>query len=128
MVCLGTIGEKIARKRREKGWTQKQLAYKAGISSAYLVKIESGDKIPSLETFVSIVSALDASADELLSDALDRSGGAEMICYIEKIEQKDCATRILIYKVLDTLLEALCEKDENRQRDYLNRNSYYTGL
>ena len=67
-------------------------------------------------------------ADELLADALDRSGGAEMVYYIERIEQKDCATRILIYKVLDTLLEALCEKGENRQSDYFNRNSYYTGL
>ena len=128
MICLGTIGEKISRKRKEKGWTRRVLADNAGISSTYLAKIECGDKIPSLETFVSIVAALGASADELLADALDRSGGAEMIYYIERREQKDCATRVFIYKVLDTLLEALCEKSGNKQSDYLNRNSYYTGL
>ena len=130
MICLGTIGEKIEKKRIEKGWSRKELSDKVNITYSYLSKIECGDKIPNLETFISIVAALDVSADELLADALDKQTGIEMAHYIERIEQKDSATRMLIYKVMDATLDGFIEKDEtNRQGgDYINRNSYYTGI
>ncbi|MDE7312282.1 MAG: helix-turn-helix domain-containing protein [Eubacterium sp.] len=60
------IGSRIRQVRKAKGWSQDKLARKCEISMSFLGHIERGTRIMSLETFVSICSALDANADELL--------------------------------------------------------------
>ena len=60
------MGKRIRQVRKVKGWSQDELARKAGISMSFLGHIERGSRIMSLETFVSICSALGAGADELL--------------------------------------------------------------
>ena len=62
----GKIGMRIRQLRKVKGWSQEELAKSCGISMSFLGHIEWGTRIMSLETFVSICSALDAAADELL--------------------------------------------------------------
>jgi len=62
----GKMGMRIRQVRKAKGWSQDELAKKCGISMSFLGHIERGTRIMSLETFVSICSALDAHADELL--------------------------------------------------------------
>lgn len=60
------MGSRIRQVRKAKGWSQNQLAQKCKISMSFLGHIERGTRIMSLETFVSICTALDADADELL--------------------------------------------------------------
>ncbi len=62
----GRLGMRIRQIRKVKGWSQDELAKKCGISMSFLGHIERGTRIMSLETFVSICSALDTGADELL--------------------------------------------------------------
>lgn len=62
----GKMGARIRQSRKVKGWSQDELAKKCGISMSFLGHIERGTRIMSLETFVSICSALDAGADEIL--------------------------------------------------------------
>lgn len=65
-VDYGKMGMRIRELRKVKGWSQDELAKRCGISMSFLGHIERGTRIMSLETFVSICSALDAGADELL--------------------------------------------------------------
>lgn len=60
------MGSRIRQIRKLKGWSQNELARKCGISMSFLGHIERGTRIMSLEPFVSICNALEASADELL--------------------------------------------------------------
>ena len=60
------MGMRIRQVRKAKGWSQDELAKKCGISMSFLGHIERGTRIMSLETFVSICSALGAGAEELL--------------------------------------------------------------
>lgn len=60
------IGQKIRAARQAKGWSQDRLSEKCNISLSFMGHIERGTRIMSLETFVSICSALDTGADELL--------------------------------------------------------------
>ena len=69
------LGEKLRQARLGKGYTQQTLADLAGIGNVYLGEIERGLKMPSLNSFVKIIEALDVSADYILRDALP-SGGA----------------------------------------------------
>lgn len=73
-----TLGKRIRESRIQRGYTQKELADRADIGAVYLSEIERGTKMPSLETFIKIVEALEISADYVLRDEL--SSGKEYIC------------------------------------------------
>ena len=60
------IGQRIKAKRLEKGFTQEQLSEMVDIGPSHMSHIESGSTVPSFEVFISIINALDCSADELL--------------------------------------------------------------
>lgn len=64
---MNTIGSKIKRLRLEKDMTQEELAVKAGIPYATLIKIE-GDTVknPTINTLQKLAEALEVSVDELL--------------------------------------------------------------
>ena len=64
------IGLKISYYRKKRGYTQAQLAEKVEISTNYMGMIERGNagKSYSLETFLSIVKALDIDAKDLVKD------------------------------------------------------------
>lgn len=59
------LGNNIRNLRKERQWTQEQLAEKAEISVPYMTQIELGKKQASLETVEKIAKALSVSIDEL---------------------------------------------------------------
>lgn len=66
-----TLGERIALLREERGWTQKQLAERAGVSVAFLSEIENDKRNPSTEVLLRISEALGASLDYLVTGRTD---------------------------------------------------------
>ena len=60
------LGQRLRQLRQEKGYTLQNLAQKAGIGNVYLSEIERGLKMPSLNSFIGIVEALEVSADSIL--------------------------------------------------------------
>jgi len=61
------IGQNISECRKELHLTQEQLAELAGISQQFLSKIESGKKVPSVTTIMSLCDAMDIEANRLLT-------------------------------------------------------------
>ncbi len=59
------IGKKIQKQRKEIGYTQEDLAYKIGVSRAYIGYIEQGRNAPSLEVLEKIAKHLKMSMSEL---------------------------------------------------------------
>lgn len=70
---MGTVGKRIRAARLTKGWTQEELAEKAGISPTHVSVIERAGNSVKLETFVSICCALGVSADDVLRDLVPPS-------------------------------------------------------
>ena len=62
------LGERIRKRRKEQKMTLEKLSEKAEISLVYLGEIERGVKMPSLNTFIKLVNALNISADMLIYD------------------------------------------------------------
>ena len=60
------IGQRIKDKRILQGLTQEKLSELVGIGPSHMSHIESGSTVPSFEVFISILNALNCSADELL--------------------------------------------------------------
>lgn len=104
---LESIGKNIRKCRNEKNIRQEDLAEITGLSTNYIGMIERGEKLPSLETFIEIANALDASSDMLLSDVINKSAGANSLPLAEKIETLPKEKRKIVYSVLSALIESL---------------------
>lgn len=62
------LGQKLRQARLDKGYTQQSLSEKADIGEVYLSEIERGLKMPSMNLFIKLITALDISADYILRD------------------------------------------------------------
>jgi len=66
-----TVGQTIHDERVRRHWTLRQLADSAGISTAFLQSLESGEPV-SLETYARVTTALDLRAELLALDPRQR--------------------------------------------------------
>lgn len=101
------LGKRIRESRIKKGYTQQGLAERAEIGTVYLSEIERGIKMPSLETFIRIIEALEISADYVLRDEL--SSGKEYTCMeiTEKLLAITPAQRKTATDILNAYLDNL---------------------
>lgn len=60
------LGQKLRQARLDKGYTQQSLSEKADIGEVYLSEIERGLKMPSMNLFIKLITALDISAEMLI--------------------------------------------------------------
>ena len=101
---MDTIGKNIRRYRTEKKMRQEDLAEKTNLSPNYIGMIERGEKIPSLETFIDILNALEISADMVLCDVLKAGYSVKNSIYNEKISQLSLSDQKMLYDVIDTII------------------------
>lgn len=102
---MNSIGKNIRTYRRMRKWRQEDLAEKTGLSTNYIGMVERGEKIPALETFISIVNALGVSADMILVDVLDTGYIVKNSLLAEKLDKLSKEDRDKIYDVIDTMIK-----------------------
>ena len=102
---LDTIGKNIRKYRLVKKLRQEDLAEKAGLSANYIGMVERGEKIPSLETFITILNALEVSADMVLADVVSTGYIVKNSMLNEKLSKLSNDDREKIYEVIDILIK-----------------------
>ena len=102
---LESIGKNIRQYRLEKKLRQEDLAERSGLSTNYIGMVERGEKIPSLETFIGILNALEISADMVLTDVLAVGYTIKSSILTEKLSKLSADERSRIYDVIDTMLK-----------------------
>jgi len=100
-----SIGKNLRKYRLEKKLRQEDLAERAGLSTNYIGMVERGEKIPSLETFITILNVLEISADMVLSDVLVKGYQVKNSILAERIGTLSKDERERIYAVIDTLIQ-----------------------
>ena len=65
------IGKRIKQCRERLGLTQEQFAEKTGFTANYISTIERGASFPRCENLITLLNALEVSADEVFCDVLD---------------------------------------------------------
>ena len=100
-----SIGKRIRKFREAKGWRQEDFAEKVGLSVTYTGMIERGEKVPKLETFITIANALEVSADLLLSDVLSTGYTVKSSEMTEEIASLPPAERDRIYSVVRAMID-----------------------
>ena len=101
------FGSRLRETRTQKGYTLRSLAQKVGTSTVYLGEIERGLKMPSLNSFIKIVEALNVSADYLLRNEL--TSGRDFIYdeIAEKLQKLTPKQRKIAADILDAYIKNL---------------------
>ena len=102
---LDTIGRNIRKFRLAKKLRQEDLAEKTDLTTNYIGMVERGEKIPSLETFIKILNALEVSSDMVLADVLETGYIVKNSILNEKLAKLSPEDREQIYEVIDTLMK-----------------------
>ena len=99
------MGDKIVRLRKEKGWSQQELAKIVGTSGAIIGRYERSEMVPSVEVAKKLADAFGTTIDYLVdesrqSEIKDKSM-LNRVVEIEHLGQEDKQT---ILHVIDSLL------------------------
>lgn len=91
------IGKFIAEERKRKGFTQKQLSEKLGISDKIISKWECGNGFPDISLLLPLCNELDITVNELLSG--------------QRVSEEDYQR-----KAEENMVNMIREKEENRKK------------
>ena len=114
-----TLGEKIARQRKELNYTQEQLADILGVSRQSISKWESDIAYPETDKLIELGKLFDCSMDYLLKEEITEKDGVQTSGFTEKVEgikrkvmtgkNKEKAKKIL--KIIGIILAAVLTID-----------------
>ena len=74
---LHSLGQRVRGLRQSRGWTQNELARRAGVSPRFLLEVEKGDANISLLRLTEVAAALEVSLAMLVGGYLSSRGGAQ---------------------------------------------------
>ena len=107
-----TIGKNIRKYRTDKNLRQEDLAERANLSVNYVGAVERGEKIPSLETFIHILNALEISSDLVLCDVLKTGYNTKVSLLSEMADSLPPDKKNFFYKVASMVCEE-CQSENN---------------
>lgn len=91
-----SLGNKIKQLRQEKGWSQDELAFHAGIDGRQISRYENDRVTPSVDVVVKLARAFNVSVDHLLIDDAPKrplhepiSKLTEKIMHLENMSEED---------------------------------------
>jgi len=99
------IGLRIRMAREQKSWRQEDLAEQIGKSATYIGMLERGERLPKLDTFIDIITALGVSADDILCDVVNYGYKIRLSKYEEEISKLPPSEREKIYSIINAYLE-----------------------
>lgn len=103
MIDYNTIGLKIRNRRKELKISQEKLAEMCDVGTTHISHIETGNCIPSLKVFISILNALNITADSLLCNELNTTHKTYINDISETLEDCDIEDLRIITETIKTL-------------------------
>jgi len=104
-----SLGQRLARLRKERGFTQKELAEKTGLIQALVSDYECDKLRLNADMILRIAAALEISTDELLqpggSKRPARKPSRRVLRRLEQIEALPSSQQTVLLKTIDTFLE-----------------------
>lgn len=107
------INKVITDLRKEKDWSQADLASKTGISQVMVGKYERGDASPSIEVAKKIADAFEVSLDFLVGEGQNASFDKKTMERILDIQKLDITTQEMLFNLIDTVI-----RDQKAKKAY----------
>ena len=108
MINAGTTGKKIAELRKEKGFTQKDLAEKLNVTDKAVSKWERGINFPELTVMENLAAELDTTVVDLLS--LEKATSEEVVEEVTRLsvfEKEHIRQELRIRSYLKIIIEII---------------------
>lgn len=99
------IGNKISLLRKEKGWSQGDLAEHISASREIIGKYERNENLPSLEMALKMAKAFGVTVEFLLGEGEYSSYDQDTIDRIKSIRKMDANTKSVLFNVIDTNIQ-----------------------
>lgn len=94
-----SLGSNLKRLRKDKGWTQGDLAKIAGIRLGHISKIERDETDPKLSTMMKLIEALDCSSDGLLES--NKTLSSALKAAFERAENLPDSKKLIVIDLID---------------------------
>jgi transcriptional regulator with XRE-family HTH domain len=103
------LGARLALRRRERGWTQAELAGKLGVETETVSRFERGHAIPSLKRLAFTAHVLDVSLTDLIGGASHLAGDAasELMELLKEVTPRQ---RMVLLKMVKLLVAEYIEQ------------------
>jgi transcriptional regulator with XRE-family HTH domain len=99
------IGSKISTLRKEKNWSQGDLAQKIDASREIIGKYERNENLPSIEMVAKMAQAFGVTVDFLIGSGENASYDKETVERINDIQKMDTDTKNVLFNVIDTYIQ-----------------------
>jgi transcriptional regulator with XRE-family HTH domain len=114
-----TIGERAARLRKDRGFTQGELAEKVGIIQTIVSAIETGALKLSADMAARFALALGVTTDEILLPTRNKRAGSrqpsrKVLRRLEQIETLPPSKQLTLLRTIDTFLENAALRSASR--------------
>lgn len=99
------IGNKISTLRKQKNWSQGDLAQKIDTSREIIGKYERNKNLPSIEIATKMVKAFEVTVYFLIGEGKNASFDKKILERINDIQKMDPDTRSILFNVIDTYIQ-----------------------
>jgi transcriptional regulator with XRE-family HTH domain len=101
---MKNIANIITNLRKDKGWSQTDLARESSISREILGKYERGEAVPSIDFAKRIADALGVSLDYLVGEGLNASFDKKNVQRLQAIEQLPEDEKKTVFALMDAFI------------------------
>lgn len=105
MSNIVNIGNKISLLRKNKNWSQGDLAQRLDASREIIGKYERGENLPSVEMVAKMAKEFGITVDYLIGDGENASFDKETVNRINDIQKMDEQTKSVLFNVIDTYIQ-----------------------
>ena len=105
------IGKQIKEYREKIGLTQEQFAEKTGLTTNYISTVERGASFPRCEKLITILNALEVSADAIFCDVLIHSNTYKSSSLSDELSTLSPEAQKRILQIVELMIKQ--EKENN---------------
>jgi transcriptional regulator with XRE-family HTH domain len=100
-----SIGNKIIILRKDKNWSQVELAKQISASREIISRYERNESQPSIDMIIKMANAFGVTIDYLTGQSVNASFDKETVERINDIQKMDSNTRSILFNVIDTYIQ-----------------------
>jgi transcriptional regulator with XRE-family HTH domain len=97
-------GKIITDLRKEKDWSQTDLANKSGVSREMIGKYERGEAVPSIEAAKKIADSLEVSLDYLVGEGINAKFDKKTLSRFQDLEHLEEDKKKTLFDIIDTYI------------------------
>ena len=97
-------GSIITSLRKEKDWSQTELATKSGVSREMIGKYERGEAVPSIEAAKKLADAFEVSLDYLVGEGINSKFDKKTVKRLQDIEKLEAGDKEHVFAMLDAFI------------------------